>query len=521
MIPKGGFMKISLPKPGKSIPNSDLLVAATFKIKASDKKSSAKKPGAHVFEACKTIKELDKKIAGHLISSALNEGYTADEGQVFVTSTLGNSEAKAVAFLGLGDAHKQSVDLFRRSGGDAYKLAQRKRAKKLSYLIPESTTVPVFDVIQAVSEGIKLAAYNFSRYHTKDKKENFVKEIDLCLNKDPSSEQKLALIHATEIAHGVCLARDLINEGPMELNPERFAQHATKTAKECGLEIDILDEKKLKKERMALMLAVGSAAQNISPPRLIRISYKSKKPSKRTIALVGKGVTFDSGGLDIKAADNMLDMKVDMSGAAAVLGTMHAIAKLAPNVNVVGYLGCVENGIGPHAYHPGDILISRKGLSVEIGNTDAEGRLVLADTIDYAQERDRPDTLIDIATLTGACMVALGTKTAGIFSNDDDLCTAICQSGKSVGESFWRLPLLPEMRDIIKSPIADIKNIGERWGGAISAAVFLEEFIHPDVKWAHLDIAGPATNSKNHSYLPTGGTGFAIRTLVNYIMGQK
>jgi len=204
-----------------------------------------------------------------------------------------------------------------------------------------------------------------------------------------------------------------------------------------------------------------------------------------------------------------------------VLGTMHAIAKLAPNVNVVGYLGCVENGIGPHAYHPGDILISRKGLSVEIGNTDAEGRLVLADTIDYAQERDRPDTLIDIATLTGACMVALGTKTAGIFSNDDDLCTAICQSGKSVGESFWRLPLLPEMRDIIKSPIADIKNIGERWGGAISAAVFLEEFIHPDVKWAHLDIAGPATNSKNHSYLPTGGTGFAIRTLVNYIMGQK
>jgi leucyl aminopeptidase len=515
-------MKIFLPKPAKATTESDLLIAGAFKTKPDDKKASAKaKPKNSVFEACKTIKELDTQIAGYLISSACEEGFKADEGQVFSTSSLGKSKAKAIALLGLGDHHTQSVDLFRRSGGEAYKLAQKKRAKKLSYVIPEKTTVPLFDVVQALAEGIRLASYTFNRYHTKDKKENYVKEIEIHLPEDPTAEQKLALTRAHEIAESVCLARDLINEGPMELNPEAFAKHAAEVAKECDLEIDILDEKKLKKEKMNLMLAVGSAAQNISPPRLIRLHYKPKKPSKRVIALVGKGVTFDSGGLDIKPADGMLDMKVDMSGAAAVLGAMRAIAKLEANIEVVGYMGCVENGVGPHAYHPGDILVSRKGTTVEIGNTDAEGRLVLADCMDYAQERDKPDTIIDVATLTGACMVALGTKTAGIFSNDDALCDAICQSGKAVGESYWRLPLLPELKDAIKSPVADIKNIGERWGGSITAALFLEEFVKGGVKWAHLDIAGPATNSKAHPYLSNGGSGFAVRTLVDYLMGQK
>jgi leucyl aminopeptidase len=296
---------------------------------------------------------------------------------------------------------------------------------------------------------------------------------------------------------------------------------AEQTAKNCGLKIAILDEKQLKKERMNLMLAVGSAASVCAPARLIKLSYEPKKASKRTIALIGKGVTFDSGGLDLKPADGMLEMKVDMSGAAAVLATMRALSKLKPSINVVGYMACVENGVGPHAYHPGDIIVSRHGLTVEINNTDAEGRLILADAINYSQEHDKPDTIIDIATLTGACMVALGTKTAGIFSNNDILSQEIITSGKNTGESFWRLPLLAELKDVLKSPIADIKNCGDRYGGSITAALFLQEFVDSKIKWAHLDIAGPATNNKAHAYNPGGGVGFAVRTLVDYVMGQK
>jgi leucyl aminopeptidase len=507
-------MKITLPKLGKTASENDLLIIGAFKAKSDDKKSP--KHGAG-FEADKAIKELDKQISGFLINAAHEEGFLGDEGQSYLTATLGKAATKSIALLGLGASNDQSIDLFRRAGGEAFKLAYRKRAKKISIVIPEKTTTPLFDVVQALSEGLCLANYRFDRYQ-KDKKETVLKEVEIHLPQDPNSDHKLAAAHGQQIAESVCLARDLINEGPMELNPVKFAEHAEKVAQESGLKIDILDEKKLKKEKMNLMLAVASASQSFAPPRLIKLHYQPKKPSKHKIVLVGKGVTFDSGGLDIKTADGMLDMKVDMSGAAAVLGTMCAISKLQPKVEVVGYMACVENGVGPRAYHPGDILISRKGTSVEIANTDAEGRLVLADTITYAIDHDKPDIIIDIATLTGACMVALGLKTAGLFANDDGLADAITQSGQTVGESFWRMPLNPALKEIIKSPVADIKNCGDRYGGSITAALFLADFIEKDIKWAHLDIAGPATNNKPHSYLSTGGVGFGVRTLTDYLM---
>ncbi|HXW53786.1 MAG TPA: leucyl aminopeptidase, partial [Myxococcota bacterium] len=422
--------------------------------------------------------------------------------------------------LGLGLAHEQSVDLFRRAGGESFRLAHKKRVKKLDIALPEKTTVPLFDVVQALTEGIQLASYQFDRYQTKDKKTNPVNEIEIHLPTAPTAEQKRGISRAEIISQGVCLARDLINEGPLVLNPVKFAEHAKTISQEAGLAIEVLDEKRLKKEKMALMLAVASAALEASPPRLVRLHYKPRRSSKRKIVLVGKGVTFDSGGLDIKPAEGMLDMKIDMSGAAAVLGTMYALGKLAPRVEVIGYMALVENGVGPHAYHPGDILISRKGLTVEINNTDAEGRLILADTFTYAIDHDKPDTIIDIATLTGACMVALGVKTAGIFANDDGLFEAILGSGVTVGEAYWRLPLNPALKEVLKSPLADIKNCGDRYGGAITAALFLEHFVDQGTKWAHLDIAGPATNNKPHAYLPTGGVGFGVRTLVDYLTGQ-
>lgn len=515
-------MKITLPKQAKQMPSCDLLVITTFKPKSEESAAKTKRQTPVTkFEVAKHIKDLDKELGGHLLPSAQAEGFSGKEGQSFVTATMGMSHANSIALLGLGDAQEQSIDLYRRSGGEAFKLAQRKRAKKVVYVIPEHNRVPLFDVVQAVSEGLLLASYQMGRYQTKDKPENHVQEVEILLHDEPSKEHKSALMRGQIIAESVILARDLINEGPSELNPVRFAKIAEQNAQEAGLDIKILDEKQLKKERMALLLAVAEAAQVKAPPRLICLKYKPKVASKRTIVLIGKGVTFDSGGLDIKPADGMLDMKIDMSGAAAVLGAMRAIAKLNASINVIGYLGCVENGIGPHAYHPGDVLISRKGTSVEIANTDAEGRLVLADIMTYSQDNDKPDIIIDIATLTGACVVALGAKTAGIFSNDDALCQSLCSSGKNSGESFWRLPILQELKEVIKSPNADIKNCGDRYGGSITAALFLEEFIEKTVKWAHLDIAGPASTNKPHAYNTTGGVGFGVRTLVDYIMGQK
>lgn len=514
-------MKFTLPKPGKKATSCDLLIAGAFKSKADIKKVPVTNAKSPLFDICTTIKQLDKQISGYLIEAANEEGFSADEGQSYITNTLGQTEAKSIALLGLGDPHQQNIDLFRRAGGEAYKLAQKKRSKKIAFIVPKKTTVALFDVLQALTEGIQLASYQFDRYHTKDKKQNYVKEVEFHLPSDPTAEQKAALVRAQDIARAVATARDLINEGPMELNPEKFAKHASDLAKEFSLNIDILDEKKLKKEKMNLMLAVASAAQSISPPRLVRLLYQPKKPNMRKIALIGKGVTFDSGGLDIKTAEGMLDMKIDMSGAAAVLGTMCAIAKLQPRVEVVGYMACVENGVGPHAYHPGDILVSRKGITVEIGNTDAEGRLVLADAINYAIDRDKPDTIIDVATLTGACMIALGLKTAGLFANDDALCESLIAAGRAAGESFWRMPLNPALKEVIKSSLADIKNVGDRYGGSITAALFLEEFIEKGIKWAHLDIAGPATNSKPHAYLPIGGVGFGIRTITEFLMAEN
>ena len=304
---------------------------------------------------------------------------------------------------------------------------------------------------------------------------------------------------------------------PRSLTPVVFAETAKKVGKESSLTVTVLTEKELAKEKMGLMLAVAAASLPYTPPRLVRLAYRPKKPAKKHIVLVGKGLTFDSGGLDLKPAAGMLEMKIDMGGAAAVLGAMSAIGKLKPDVAVTGYLGCVENGIGGNAYHPGDILTSRKGDTVEVNNTDAEGRLVLADCIDYAITKDSPDVLIDLATLTGACMVALGPSTAGCFSDDDALIADIRTTGERCGEDFWRLPLNPDIAGQLKSAIADTKNTGDRMGGAITAGLFLKRFVDGRTTWAHLDIAGPTTQDGDHPYQPRGGAGFGVRTLVGLV----
>lgn len=497
-------MKISLEKNLNQCGATQLFILPTFNEKTDFLKDTH-------------INNINEELSGYLIKNATQEGFNGKDGQHFAIASLDKSKHEAFCLVGLGEKDKQTTDTYRRLGGNIYKIAHQKRSPHVGVLLPAKSTVPLLDMIQVITEGIKLASYNFDRHKSKDKKENHLEQISFVLTENDSPETKIFVERGEAIAKAVCLARDLVNEGPAKLNPENFAQIAKDTAKETSLDVEIMDEKDLKKENFGLLLAVASGAEKAAPPRVIRLHYKPKGTANKKIALVGKGVTFDSGGLDLKPSAAMLDMKVDMSGAATVLGVMYAISQLAPPVEVIGYMACVENGVGPSSYHPGDILHSRKGLSVEVANTDAEGRLVLADTINYSCEKDKPDTIIDIATLTGACMVALGASTAGLFTNNDNLAHSITTCGEDVGESFWRMPLNQQLKEVISSPIADIKNCGDRYGGAITAALFLEDFVDQGIDWAHLDIAGPATNNKNHPYTSKGGTGFAVRTLVKYL----
>ncbi len=461
--------------------------------------------------------DVDEALGGLLLETAAREGFTGEAGQTFSMHTHGRVAASRVLLVGLGAAEKLTVDAFRKLAGAAVKQGHKAKAKRAVVVVPEAGEIRQEARVTAAAEGALLAGYRFDKYFTKDKDKNAptLEEVEIAVSSRARHEE--ALDRARAVADGVNLARDCVNEPAGTLNPQEFARRAQDAARAFGFKVTVLDEKDIAAERMGLILAVGAAAMPYSPPRVIKLEYRPAKKAKKHIALVGKGVTFDSGGLDIKPADGMLDMKVDMSGAAAVLGAMAAVARIQPRVAVTGYMGCVENGVGGNAYHPGDVIKSRKGLTVEINNTDAEGRLVLADCIDLAITQEKPDVLIDLATLTGACMVALGPGTAGVFSEDDELAEDIRTIGRRAGEDFWRLPLNDALMEQLKSSLADTKNTGLRWGGAITAALFLKQFVDGRATWAHLDIAGPADTDKETEYVQKGGVGFAVRTLVGLI----
>ncbi len=461
------------------------------------------------------LTHVDAALDGLLSELAAAEGFTGGSGQTLSIHTHGKLPATRVLLVGLGAADKAGPDAFRRFAGTVVRAAERCKAKKAIIVVPEDGAVRLEGRVQAAAEGALLASYRFDKYLTKDRSAPSLTEIELAL--PTRAHVDASLTRARAVADGVCLARDLVNEPAGALTPVEFARRAVDAGRASGIKVAVLDEKAIARERMGMLLAVAKAASPYTPPRVVRLEYRPKKKAAKHIVLVGKGLTFDSGGLDIKPADGMLDMKVDMSGAAAVLGAMVAIGRIRPDVAVTGYLGCVENGIGGNAYHPGDILKSRKGLTVEINNTDAEGRLVLGDCIDLAITEQKPDLLIDLATLTGACMVALGPSTAGLFTDDDALAEDIKTIGKRSGEDFWRLPLNDDLFGQLKSPIADMKNTGLRYGGAITAALFLKQFVDKRTTWAHLDIAGPATTDKDADYMVKGGAGFGVRTLVGLI----
>lgn len=372
--------------------------------------------------------------------------------------------------------------------------------------------------IEAAVVGAETGAYRFIEYLTEDRRpKNGVTSVVLCTppgrRPPPPARVDEALARAGALAEALQLARDLVNEPPNVLTPAELARRAQATAKRVGLKIEVWDGPEIAKRGLHLLCAVQRGAEN--PARFIRIDYRPPKPSRRRVVLVGKGLTFDSGGLCLKPPKSMQDMKCDMSGGALVLATMLACALRKPKVEVIALIPCTENMPGGGAMRTGDVVRSYSGKTVEILNTDAEGRLILADALAYALDL-KPSVLIDHATLTGACMVALGPNAAGLFSNDDAEAGRLLRAAQFTGEQYWRLPLAEDLKELLRSEVADLRNVGEQYGGAITAALFLRNFVG-SVPWIHVDIAGPAWAEKATSYAPRGGTGFGIPTLLRFL----
>ncbi len=417
--------------------------------------------------------------------------------------------AAIIILTGLGaESDASTPETLRRAAGAALQGADG--FEKVGLALPVETAAET----GAVAEGALMGSYRFDTYRAKDEKNPTVQpqKIELVVASTRDREVRAAVDRARVVAQSVAGTRDLINAAPNDLPPAKFADRARAAVKGTGLKIEVLDEKALAAGGYGGIMGVGQGSTR--PPRLVKISWSPSKKAQH-VALVGKGITFDSGGLSIKPAQGMEAMKSDMSGAAAVLHTMVAAAELNVPVRVTAYLALAENMPSGTAQRPSDVLTIYGGKTVEVLNTDAEGRLVMADALVAARE-DGADVIIDIATLTGAQMVALGTRVAGVMGSDE-VRDKVVAAADSAGELAWPMPLPEELRASLKSKIADIANIGERWGGMLSAGVFLQEFVE-DTPWAHIDIAGPSFNEAGKwGYTPVGGTGYGVRTLVEFL----
>ncbi len=461
-----------------------------------------------------SLDKIDKHLA-HLISETLKkEEFKGKAGEIKVFHTHYKLKSRYVFIVGLGESKKFELENLRKAAGKLYQAANGLKLKTLDFdFLEESENLcSIEDASQIATEGFVLGSYKFNNYRSKNSKD-VLTEIRFLL----SSNRTLALakkgIQLGELlANATNYARDLINTPASDMYPELLGKEAKKIK---GIRSQVYTVPALKKLKMGALLGVGQGSRK--PPVFIEMIYKPSGKAKKVIALVGKGVTFDSGGLSLKPAKSMETMKDDMSAAATLLGVMSIIKDLKPNVEVRAYIPSAENMPGGNAIRPGDVLTAKNGKTIEVLNTDAEGRLILADALSYASEK-KPDYIIDLATLTGACLVALGDLYAAILSNNKELAEKLIHHGKKSGEKIWELPLAEEYRDDMKSDIADMQNIGGGYGGTIIGGLFLEAFVN-EVPWAHLDIAGPSWANKPWAYAPKGGTGFMVRTLSEFLIG--
>ncbi len=453
------------------------------------------------------LSKLGRRISGRTKKALELEGFKGKEGEI-TKVLLPGLNIPLLYVIGLGKKEKAGEDTYRRAIATVVKRLRRDKVEESIVLTPKIDRA----ISQALAEGATLGSYTFDKYKKREEEKTEVHKL-LIAQGDRDSIKKGYIL-------GECqnYARDLVNEPGNVINPITLAEEAQKLAKEFRLKVKIYNEKEIQDMGMLALWSVGKGSS--TPPRFIHLTYKPRGRAKDKIVIVGKGLTFDSGGLNIKPGDYMRTMKMDKSGACAVLGIMRAIAQLKPQVEVHGIIGAAENMPSGTAYRPDDIIRAKNGKHIEIDNTDAEGRVTLADSLSYASEL-KPSTIIDMATLTGACMVALGEFTAGLFSNSESLANKLEDISKNTGERLWRLPLDDDrLRKKIKKGPADVVNTGGRYGGAITAAMFLEEFVEEGIEWAHLDIAGPAWSREDYGYYTQGGTGFGVRTITEFILGK-
>jgi leucyl aminopeptidase len=459
------------------------------------------------------LAQLDEKLAGTLKESIEELDFKGKAGTSAITRVGGSSPIRKIAIVGLGKAADLKLDTLRQAAGICAKLARREKCKTLGISFPlwknqaDATAA-------AIVEGVELALHQDNRFKSEPEDKNAqIQEIELL----GLAGSESAIVRARQIAAGVILARELVAAPANYVTPITMAETAQHLAAECGLELEILEREDCEKLGMGAFLGVAQASD--LPPKFIHMTYKPTGTPRRKLAIVGKGLTFDSGGLNIKGAGSGIEMmKVDMGGAAATLGAAKAIGHIKPDVEVHFISAVTENMISGRAMRPGDILTASNGKTIEVNNTDAEGRLTLADALVFADKLGL-DAIVDLATLTGACVIALGEDIAGLWSPEDSVAAELIAASELAGEKFWRMPMEEKYFEGLKALHADMKNTGPRPGGSITAALFLKQFVN-ETGWAHLDIAGPVWTDKENGYNGPGATGFGVRTLVHWALSN-
>lgn len=462
------------------------------------------------------LKDLDKLTGGLIASVIKGEEFKGEPGETAFLrfAAKGGAKASRLLLVGMGDKSENKGQSVAQFAGTAVRFLRRRNIKRVALLARFDGDAA--DSAQNAVQGCITSQFELDKYKTKDRNDKTVDSAVICVNGANAADLKRGIVRGQAIGDSMNLTRDLANEPPNVLHPAEMAKRAQAMAREVGLKFEALDENKMEKLGMGSLLSVSRGSTQ--PARLIVLRYTPAKGGKKgdTIALVGKAITFDTGGISLKPGEGMDAMKYDMSGGATVMGTMRAIALLKPSVPVIGVIAAAENMPDGNASRPSDVVTAMNGKTIEILNTDAEGRLVLADAVAYAEQQGAT-RIVDMATLTGAVIIALGDLNTGIMGNDQGLIDEIVACGRDAGEGFWQLPVSPEYSKMIRSDIADIKNIGPRGkAGTIMGAVFIQEFIDK-AKWAHLDIAGTAWADNVKPHQAKGPTGVAIRTLINMV----
>ncbi len=499
-----------------------------MKIFYECKKGELTATDASFFFVCKetlhdTIARISKSI-GNSLSIPLELGDIATKEEkvtLLYPQKKSVHHTKRVIFIGLGDQNSLSTEKFRKAAARASKEARELKLRSMAMEIPEfrnkkkNDQLEFTNIVAAIAEGALLGLYSYDKYITAKERKNHIPSVFIICNPESKlkAEGHRSLHRASIISSSVILTRDLVNAPSNEMDPEALARAAHASARKYGYRAVIFNKRKIERLGMGGLIAVNRGSSK--PPCFITLEYGRKKKGLGTVVLVGKGITFDSGGISIKPPLGMGEMKTDMAGAAAVIGTMEAAARLHLRIHLIGLIPATENMPSGSALKPGDIIRHYNGLTTEVDNTDAEGRLILADALAYA-EKFKPTAMIDLATLTGACVVALGHHATGMFGNNEKLMDRLRDASEKTYERVWQFPLFEEYEKQIRSHVADVRNTGGRWAGAITAALFLKKFVNKH-NWVHLDIAGTAFAEESHGYLVRGATGVGVRLLTELL----